>query len=55
MILVACHPRMKSSAATCGTPRARSLADQLAKLAVLRDHGVIRPTDFEHEKTRMLA
>jgi hypothetical protein len=30
-------------------------ADQLAKLADLRDRGVITPTEFDREKTKVLA
>ena len=30
-------------------------ADQLAKLADLRDRGVITPDEFEHEKAKVLA
>lgn len=32
-----------------------TLADQLAKLADLRDRGVITPEEFEREKTKILA
>jgi Short C-terminal domain/Phospholipase_D-nuclease N-terminal len=35
-----------------GTPDA---ADQLAKLADLRDRGVITPDEFEHQKAKVLA
>ena len=37
-------------AASSGTP-----ADQLAKLADLRDRGVISPEEFEREKAKVLA
>jgi hypothetical protein len=33
----------------------QSPADQLAKLAGLRDHGVITAAEFEHEKAKVLA
>ena len=36
-----------------GTPA--STADQLAKLADLRDRGVITPEEFEREKARIMA
>jgi hypothetical protein len=32
-----------------------STADQLDKLASLRDRGVITPEEFEREKTKVLA
>ncbi|MGO9053476.1 MAG: SHOCT domain-containing protein [Streptosporangiaceae bacterium] len=32
-----------------------STADQLAKLADLRDRGVITPQEFEREKAKVLA
>jgi Phospholipase_D-nuclease N-terminal/Short C-terminal domain len=32
-----------------------SRADQLEKLAMLRDHDVITPEEFQHEKARILA
>jgi membrane protein implicated in regulation of membrane protease activity len=42
--------RYVQDAAAQGTP-----ADQLAKLAELRDRGVITPDEFEREKTKVLA
>jgi len=39
--------------AAAGSPA--STADQLAKLADLRDRGVISPEEFEREKARILA
>jgi Short C-terminal domain len=36
-----------------GTPT--STADQLAKLADLRDRGVITPEEFEREKAEIMA
>src|SRR5271157_6507888 len=38
---------------TAGTPT--STADQLAKLADLRDRGVITPEEFEREKAKIMA
>jgi hypothetical protein len=42
--------RYVQDAAAQGTP-----ADQLAKLAELRDRGVITPAEFEQQKARVLA
>ncbi|HET9692322.1 MAG TPA: PH domain-containing protein [Acidimicrobiales bacterium] len=36
-------------------PAAASLGDELAKLAVLRDQGVISPAEFDSAKARLLA
>ncbi len=38
---------------TAGTPT--STADQLAKLADLRDRGVITPEEFERQKAKIMA
>ena len=47
----------RSSAATSRRPRGSpaSTADQLAKLADLRDRGVITAEEFEREKAKVLA
>lgn len=37
-----------------GTPSAESTADELAKLANLRDRGVITDTEFDRQKTALL-
>jgi hypothetical protein len=36
-------------------PAAASLADELAKLAALRDQGVLSPQEFEQQKARLLG
>ncbi|MFD5117148.1 DUF4429 domain-containing protein [Streptomyces sp. NPDC058391] len=38
-----------------GAPAAESLADELTKLAALRDRGVLSPQEFEQQKARLLG
>jgi hypothetical protein len=41
--------------APSGGPAAASLADELGKLALLRDRGVLSPQEFEQQKARLLG
>ena len=38
-----------------GAGTSSSVADEIQKLAVLRDQGVITPSEFDSQKTRILA
>ena len=50
------RPRSRRSGATCSRPRERGgSADELVKLADLRDRGVITQAEFDQQKAKILT
>jgi len=45
----------KTSAASITSEPPKSIAEELMKLASLRDQGVLTPEEFSHQKARLLA
>lgn len=52
---IANHHTPGALAAPAGPPPPASVADELAKLAALRDQGALTETEFQQQKTRLLG
>ncbi|MFD8200010.1 DUF4429 domain-containing protein [Streptomyces sp. NPDC059701] len=52
---IATHHTPSAPAAPAGPPPPASIADELTKLAALRDQGVLSETEFQQQKDRLLG